>query len=178
MERAGVAAVSDWLPPLITIAEFGGDWAAYEAAVYAIYDRDFLRSQPVVKGRRVKAKAGTYGKVNSGFWHLISKSPVPDSPEMCRDADYSRCERMAWPRAMIEAMGDTSRVLCWMNKRSTKVGALTDRVLVSLPDFSYLVVLDYRNDHFILWTAYTVEFSSQRRKLKAEFDRYQSAKKA
>ncbi len=164
-----------WLPPLVTLAEYDGNWASYERAIYGIYDKDFLCSYPALGSVRVKPKKGMIGRHNSGFWHLISSGPTCATPELDRDADISRCERIAWPRAIIDSGGDSNKVRQWENERRTKTGAITRRVLLALPDFSYLVVLDDDRPYLVLWTAYIV-YPKQRGTLEAEWRAFTAKK--
>jgi len=43
-----------------------------------------------------------------------------------------------------------------------------------LPDFSYIVVLATRSTYVLLWTAYTVERTHRREKLRREYQAYQN----
>ncbi len=42
------------------------------------------------------------------------------------------------------------------------------RIVMAIPDFSYVVVLADRGSYVLLWTAYYVEHDHRRRKLEAE----------
>jgi len=144
-----------WLPPL---TPFGGNWSEYEAALYAIFRKDFVLTRVMFEGKRVIVK--TYpparGK-EAGFWHLISDGPT----EATRLPDMRRCERMPWVRAMIEAAPPNVRR--WRNKRGT-----ANRVVIALPDFSYVVILDVRKNHFVVWAQYCVEQPHRRDKFRKE----------
>ncbi len=59
-----------------------------------------------------------------------------------------------------------------MNKRGSD-----ERILIALPDFSYLVVLADRGDFVLLWTAYPVEHDHQKRKLWKECNAWISSQK-
>lgn len=62
--------------------------------------------------------------------------------------------------AMIRAV-DTDKVRTW-GEEDPKRGP---KVLIALPDFSYLVVMDVRGDFVLPWTAYPVEQEHARQKL-------------
>jgi hypothetical protein len=152
----------DWLPPLVHLEDFGGDWARYEEAIYRCFVEDFVDLQPHLGGKPVKLKAGAplAGK-HYTFWHLISEGPQEDE----QVPDPRRCERIRWPRAMIEA-ADSGKILRWPTQRRGK-----QRLLLALPDFSYLVVLSAHRSYYVLWTAYPVERSHRQRKLQADYKR-------
>ena len=39
-----------WLPPLVTMNDFGGDWEQFLAAVYAQFTADFVDRKPIFRG--------------------------------------------------------------------------------------------------------------------------------
>ena len=162
-----MSGASAWLPPLLTLAEHGGDWGGFDRAIYAAFHEEWVASCPSLWGKRMALKAYPlqHGREYT-YYHLTSEG----SDEATRQPDERRMERIRWPRAMVEAIG-TGRVLVWRNRRATK-GGQKDRILVALPDFSYLVVLDDRGDYILLWTAYTVARTHQRKKLRKEYKAY------
>jgi len=152
--------VSEWLPQLEKLSDYGGIWERYVNALYGVFERDFVHSAPLFEGRTVRLKRHPMhdGK-EATFWHLISEGEV----EADRVPDLRRCERMGWPCAMIQAVG-TDKVVFWRNKRKGE-----RRIVISLPDFSYIVVLAERNGYVVLWTAYCVEQEHRRKKLESEY---------
>jgi len=99
------------------------------------------------------------------FWHLIQEGPVEED----RVPDLRRCERIRWPRPMIEGL-QSGQVRVWKNFRGGN-----ERIVIAVSDFSYVVILDEREDFVLLWTAYFVERGHQRRKLAKEFAEWQKA---
>ncbi len=150
---------TDWLPPLICLEEFGGDWEVYENAVYDCFYADFVASQPTFEGSVVRLQ---WNPLRNGreytYWHLISGGDAPD---------LRRCERIRWPRAMLDC-ANPDLVRCWRNKRGSETG-----VVLSTADFSYVLVLRERTGYVLLWTAYHVEYSNRRRQLEREWQRAQ-----
>ncbi len=151
----------DWLPELYLLSSFGGDWDSYQEAVYRQFCKDFITSNPSYPGKRwaVKRNPQVKGK-EATFWHLISKG----ESESERFPDMRRCERIAWPRAMISAI-QSGKVKIWPNRRGKE-----RRIAIALPDFSYVVILADRGDYILLWTAYVVETNHHRRKLEKEYE--------
>jgi hypothetical protein len=152
--------IPEWLPALVCLPDYGDDWQRYLDALYGFFRLDFIESQPLFGKRPVGLKRHplSNGK-EATFWHLISEGRV----EAERVPDLRRCERIRWPRPMIEAIGQGS-VLCWRNIRGGET-----RVLIALPDFSYVVVLADRRRYVLLWTAYQVEHHHRRRKLEKDW---------
>ncbi len=96
------------------------------------------------------------------FWHIISEGEV----ESERLPDLRRCERIRWPCAIIEASKD-GLTKCWRTNRKGE-----ERVVLTLEDFSYVVVLADRGEYVLLWTAFCVELEHRRQKLSREYEEY------
>lgn len=159
-------AVVKWLPPLVLLKDYGGEWTAYEDALYEFFKADFVDSTPSYPGRRwaVKRHPLIKGK-EATFWHIISSGKV----ESERLPDLRRCERIRWPRPMIDACNDGS-LRYWEQLRRNKAGAQEKRIAIATADFSYVVILADRTEFILLWTAFYVEYAHQRRKLQKEYD--------
>lgn len=164
MGNSGAAGVNGnlaWLPPLVLLADYDGDWNRYLEAVYNFFRQDFIASSPKFDGKKIALKKHPVvdGR-EATFWHLISEGKL----EADRVADFRRCERIRWPRPVIEAVRD-GRVACWKNKRQHET-----RIVIALDDFSYVVVLAQRKGYVVLWTAYCVERQHRRVKLRREYE--------
>jgi hypothetical protein len=96
------------------------------------------------------------------FWHLLSEGMIEEN----RLPDLRRCERIRWPRPIIEHEKD-SRIKMWENKRGQEI-----RICLWLEDREYLVVLAKRTGYILLWTAYPVIENHRKRKLQREYDNY------
>ncbi len=51
-----MSTVPDWLPDTIRMEEFGGDWEGFLDAIYKVFQRDFIISKPIFRGRRLGHK--------------------------------------------------------------------------------------------------------------------------
>ena len=155
----------DWLPALVLLTDHNGSWDPYLEAIYAHFRRDFITSIPSFKTYRMGLKRyPTDRNKEATFWHLISEGEV----EAERTPDLRRCERICWPRPMIEE--ETTRQLkVWRQTRKTE-----KRVAIGLPDFSYIMVLAERMSgserYYLPWTAFCVEHNHQRRKFQKEWE--------
>lgn len=166
---------ADWLPSLVLLEDAGGDWKVYEETIYTCFKADFITSQPNWHGKRVGLKRHplSAGK-EATFWHFISEG----EHEADRLMDIRRCERIRWPRPTMEAFtsrrpekGD--RILWWKNERRSE-----ERYLLSLPDFSYVVVVADRGDYVLPWTQFHVDREHRREKYRREYLGYWSAQKS
>jgi hypothetical protein len=152
-----------WLPALVTLGSCGGDPHHYFDVLFSHFTQDFITTRPTYPGRRWAMKRHPeYEGKPATFWHLISEG----ADEEERLPDMRRCERIRWPRPMIDAVL-TGRVLCWRKQHKT-----SERVLMAIDDFSYLIVLEDRGTFIMLWTAFHVEYEHRRRKLQKEWANY------
>lgn len=151
----------EWLPPLF---HFKGNWALYLNALYELFEADFIEAKPQFRGRRLGLKRHPMSEGKEAtFWHLIQEGPVEES----RLPDLKRCERIRWPRPIIENSED-STLKVWMNIRKGEA-----RVLLFLEEEEYLVVLAERKGYLLLLTAFLVDKPHRKRKLIKEFEDWQ-----
>lgn len=153
----------EWLPVLVLFSDYGGDWEEYVEAIYIFFRQDFCDSSPSYPGKRfaIRRLPVEKGK-EAAFWHLISEGTC----ESDRIVDFRRCERIRWPRPIIEALSKDGLVKCWKSRRAGH-----KRILVGLLDFSYIVVLEDHGKYVLLITGYCVEKYHRQLKLKREFEK-------
>ena len=79
----------DWLPALVLLETYGGNWPAYEEALYEVYLNDFVRQETYFRGNKIALKRHPELKGKAAtFWHIISEGTV----ETERLPDLRRCE--------------------------------------------------------------------------------------
>ena len=159
----------DWLPPLVLFTDYSGNWERYVEVLYEFYKQDFVHNPPSYRGHRVtrRVRPVEQGK-EATFWHIISEGKTEEE----RTPDLRRCERIRWPRPIIEHAKEPV-IKVWENKRKGDT-----RVCIWFEDVEYLVVLAVRRGYFLLWTAYPVTRSHTRRKLQKEYEAYTKANAA
>jgi len=86
--------------------------------------------------------------------------------EATRTPDLRRCERIRWPRPIIEQV-DAKGLKVWVSVRNRE-----DRVHIWLESEDYVVVLAKRTDYLLPWTAFLVTYEHTRRKLRKEFETF------
>jgi hypothetical protein len=169
------AHVTDWLPSFVEFEP--RDWNAFDAyieRVYEVFVADFVRRRPPeLNGKRVALRRyPEFQGKHSAFWHLVTEGKIEDA----RTPDLERCRRIGWPRAILERATDRQALRAWKNERAND-----QRVLIALPDFSYVVVLDEREDktdrrrYFLLLTAYPIDREHRRDKLRKEYEAWVKA---
>lgn len=158
-----------WLPPLVSISNYDGDWKLYLEALYNYFKQDFIDSKPFFKGRRLGLKKHPVERGKEAtFWHFISEGSHEDE----RMPDFRRCERVRWPRPIIEN-AEATIIKIWENSRRNE-----KRILLWLEEQEYLVVLVERKDYLLPWTAYLVLEEHRKRKLRKEYEAYKKANAA
>ena len=152
-----------WLPTLVLFEDYGGNWEDYLDALFEFFKNDFIYTRPTYNGKplRLKRYPMTDGK-EATFWHIISSGNI----EADRTTDLRRCERIRWPRPIIERSADPL-IKVWKNRRNSKI-----RVCLWLESCEYLAILDARADYHIFWTAYPVTENHRKRKLQNEFEKF------
>ena len=151
----------EWLPGLVLFEDHGGNWSKYLSAIYAIFVADFKDNSPIFRGSRITLmkRKMLYGK-DATFWHMTSEGEI----EQERLPDFRRCERIRWPRPIIEN-SDAQSVKVWENMRKRE-----SRLCLWLEDAEYLVILAKRKRHLFLMTAYPVTQPHRKRKLQKEYE--------
>ncbi len=152
-----------WLPDLILLQDFSGDWSKFMDAIYQIFRGDFILTKPKFRGGAIKTK---WHPIVDGreatFWHVIQTGKVENE----RTPDLRRCERVPWIRPVIEHEKEPS-IKVWENKRKQE-----KRICLWLEDYEYLVVLAKRKGYILLWTAYPVTDNQRKRKLQKEYEEF------
>lgn len=164
-----------WLPELLLLEHSKGDWNHYLDQLHARFKADFIESRPAWPGKRVAVKRHpeTAGKTAT-FWHLISDGAIEDE----RVPDMRRCERIGWPRPMMDEFDESNpahgarRIVWWKESRGRE-----ERYVLAPEDFSYIVVVADRGDYVLPWTAFCVEYDHQRSKRERAFRTFWQAKK-
>lgn len=151
-----------WLPPLILLNHYGGDWEAYCEAIYDHFCKDFLGSNPpVFRGMPVRLKRHPVEQDKEAtFWHFISEGAV----ETDRTIDFRRCERICWPRAFIDNVNDPA-LKVWDQEIRGEV-----RTHIWCEEHGYLLVIANRSGFVLPWTAYSVTRDHERRKLEKRWE--------
>lgn len=161
----------EWLPDLMLFEAYSGNWEIYLEELYKAFTNDFINAPPRWPNKRVGVKRHPeHAGKSATFWHIISTG----ESEQDRIPDFRRCERIKWPRPLMDeysdnhaANGCANRIIWWQNERKGET-----RYLLSPLDFSYVFVVADRGEFVLPWTAYYVEHTSRRRKYQKEYEEY------
>lgn len=156
-------------PSLIFLNDFGGNFTAYFQKVYAIFENDFIKSNPNFEGVKVSTqKFPLVDGIHRTFYHITHEG----EDEQNRTPDFRRMERIRFPKFVIES-APHSELLVWKNQRGRDT-----RILIFNEAESYLVVLTERKGFHLFWTAYTIEENHRKRKLLKEYEEYKKTNTA
>lgn len=151
-----------WLPPLITLEQYQGDWSAYLDAVFRIFKRDLMDNPPLFGGRPVVVARDPSSKGKpEAFWHCVSEM----EGEGNRFPALRRCERVGWIRAVVENAANAATIETWPTQRGR------DKRVCLWYNKEYLVVLRERKTHFVLITTYCTDRDHTVQKLERDMRR-------
>jgi len=152
--------VPAWLPELVLFNDHNGHWEIYLEVLYRHFSNDFIVAIPNFNGRRIALKKHPeYQGKEATFWHLISSG----NEEEERLPDLRRCERIRWPRSLIDNHPNND-VLVWSEPRYNE-----QRIHLWVVHEDYVLVLADRKEYVLLWTAFYVEREHYRQKLRKRF---------
>jgi hypothetical protein len=99
-----------WLPELLKWN--GSDWPNYIEKVFGLFDEGFISSKAMFRGQEVRLRwMPVHEGKPSAFWHLVQEGKI----EQDRTPDLRRCERIEWPRAIIDHSDDAAVKVWKMN---------------------------------------------------------------
>jgi hypothetical protein len=152
----------EWLPELVLMEKFGGNWQSFFDEVYTFFHQDFVVDKPVFRGRRLGLKRHPeYEGKSATFWHMISEGSVEEE----RTPDIRRCERIRWPKPIIEHSNEPLLKI-WAENRGSK-----KRIHIWFEAEGYLVVLDDRKEYILPWTAFFIGREHEKRKYNKRWER-------
>jgi hypothetical protein len=138
------------------------DDVSFIAVCYAYFRADFVDGAPQFRNVRMGLKRLPIrdGK-EATFYHMTTTG----SDEANRTLDVDRCERIRWPRPIIENETDKD-LRVWTERKRGE-----NRIHLWHHAKDYVVVISERNGYFVPWTAFYVNYSNYRAKLERRWKR-------
>lgn len=156
-------------PDLIFLEDYNGNFDKYFAAVYNIFETDFIKTQPLYQNQKVAVrKYPEVDGIHKTFYHITHQG----EDENNRKPDFRRMERIRFPKFVIENHLH-NEILIWKNKRGKD-----ERVVLFNEAENYILILTERNGFYLFITAYYVETEHRKQKLLKEYEAYKKAKTA
>jgi hypothetical protein len=139
---------------LPSVLDLDGEWSAILGTLYAVFERDFKKSQTRHQGLKVMyngtIKADGMGK-EEGFWHVVSRT---DNNTGERIIDYPRAKRLPWAKPMMES-SDRPEIKVWEYQEGTADKGL--RTYIWLERYNYILILQRKKKAFYWITAFYVD---------------------
>lgn len=155
---------------IVSLKTFGGDWVAFNEAIYQYFCEDFIEDCPIYKQKEVWLSDHNKEDGKEGtFWHITTnkqnQSPKGSSTEV-RIPDIKRSERIRWIKDIIENSNDPN-VKRWVEN----INGRTRHHLLYKEEF--LVVLGEigKNRNYVLITSYYIN-ENNRKKYLQRFETY------
>ena len=152
-----------WLPAELCYADYQGNWDNFISAVYDTFSKDFKQSDARYEGHKIVYDSRIEFGKEVGFWHLVQKENIRTRERL---PDIRRCERISWPRPIIDYSKEAS-VSVWKKDINRET-----RIHIWLEALDYIVVLSEKPKVVVLVTAFCINYESYRRKLRRDRDNY------
>jgi|AntRauTorcE11898_2_1112593.scaffolds.fasta_scaffold13930_2 hypothetical protein len=154
-----------WLPEIVTLEEFDGDYERYTNHLHEIFLNDFVRTKLILDDKPIyyddRVIDGS-GKCEC-FIHITT---CEDDTTNERNFDPRRCERLCWAKPTIENRDDAVAVKVWEVRKKGK-----NKLNLLIEEERYHVVLTKTKKAYALTTAYYVDRNHMLRKLLKEYRR-------
>ena len=165
-----------WLPELIDSSVPNMTYSEFIEQIYAIFLEYYLdSSQLFFLDRRVSYKK--HPQINDRhhlFYHLTTSNyEFTAAGEDNRLPNIERCERIKWPKAIIEnylciETCECQKLKVWRMKEKNEY-----RIKILFEDFNYLVVLAERSDYYLIWTGFHIDKKHRVDKYKKQYSLYE-----
>lgn len=154
------------LPQKICLTDFGGNYSKYIDAIYAVFERDFIKRKSKFGSHELKLKFNPIFQDRAyTFYHMTHEGEV----EADRTPDLRRCECLSWARPSIEN-AEKWNLKFWRQERKGK-----QRICISIEnsdDVDYFIILDIRTTYILLWTAFVSEYKNETKKKLKEYNNW------
>lgn len=156
-------------PDLIFLNDYAGDFKNYFKAVYAVFENDFIKTQPKYEGLKVAVrKYPEVDGIHRTFYHITHEG----EDENNRQPDIRRMERIRFPK-FVMVNHTHNKILVWKNKRGKD-----ERIVLFNETENYVVILTDRTEYYMFITAYYIETEHRKKSLLKEYETYIKAKTA
>lgn len=156
------------LPALIKLEDFNGDAKVYIENAYSIFERDFIKEQPVLFGKKVII--GKQKKENGKemvFWHITSND---FGANYGRLPDMRRFEKIEWVAFVIKNISKIDGLLYWDKQQKRAI-----RTYIYLEKDDFLIILEKTKRFYILITAFHVSYKGKKKQLLKDYKKAKSA---
>lgn len=142
--------IRETMPSKIPSSLFNGNMNLYKEALYKIFKRDFIDNEILFKGKKVDIiHEKLFEDKERSFWHIISEG----DEDINRTPISWRAEALPLAKPLIVEDGTCEEYKIWKkyHDKSKK-----DRYYIWCTAISFLVILEDRDTHYKLISAYPV----------------------
>lgn len=155
------------LTKIVELNDYGGNFERYEEYLYNIFLDDLYNMKIFYSGIPVSLRRNpTFNDKEYSFYHLTCKDFDHTGDEDQRDPDLRRCERIHWIKPTIETDHETecNQDCIYVYNKTVRN---KDRIHFLNEKDRYMVVLEKRDEYYLLVTAYYIEYDNTlKRKIK------------
>lgn len=155
-----IAEICKWLPKIVAIDEFGGNWELYNQELYKIFLNDFINNKLYFNNKIVKVRVNPkQNNYEHAFIHLTCVAMQDAKTINDRIPDFRRCERIAWNRKIIEnyqcngSCKECRKILYYEEYYKNNV-----RIHLLFADVDFKVILEKREKYYLLITGYYIQY--------------------
>lgn len=167
----------DWLPKLVLMSDFGNNWEEYYEYLYKSYLKDFKdeKNKPFIFDKEIRTrKHPEIENKDQTFFHITSNKEYSQTDdENDRLPDLRRCERIKWPRKIIENYNcnkecpGCKKIKLWKENYRNN-----ERIYILFENFRYIVILEEREEYVLFITAFYIEHEHQLKKQLKKYEKY------
>ena len=152
--------ICTWLPPIIKLETFSGDWDKYYKNLYEKFVNDFIEKPLYFNNKivqvRINPKQNNY---EHAFIHLTCETMKDGITLNDRIPDLRRCERIGWNRAIINNYPCTNSCKnCDKILYYEEYYKNTIRISLLFYDVRFKVILEQRENYYLLITGYYIKY--------------------
>ncbi len=142
--------INNSMPTKLVPSLFGGNLNLYKEALYKIFKRDFIDNDVFFNGKKVDIiHEKFFEDKERSFWHIISEG----EEDIHRTPITWRAEVLPWAKPLIQENGSCSEYKTW-KKYHDKTKKF--RHYIWCTSINFMVILEDRNSHYKLISAYPV----------------------
>ena len=158
-----MSSLPTWLQPIVSLQDFGGDPEKYIEHLFSIFEKDFIKSTPRFKGKKVLFDKKDDNGRPQAFVHITTEE---NRKTKTRELCLRRCERIGWIKPMLENHQDPE-VLVWEKEQSTRKRT-AKRTYLFLEKEDFLIILqEIKWGHYLITAIYVDNPNQKAKHLKA-----------
>lgn len=149
----------EWIPEIISLSDFDGDWYRYDEYIYSIFVRDFIENPMIFNGKPLRIRRHPMQcEKEQAYFHVTNKdSSLSTTDPNDRIPDFRRCERIEWIRLFLEHY-DCNRGCSGCNgiKVWKEPYKGNKRWHFLFEEFKFLVIIEERVEYFLLISGFYI----------------------